>query len=67
MYKSINGILKPGDKITCRKVGGENHEVLDVLKVYADGIALLCRTDGVRAFKPISIQTLIDYDYELLV
>ncbi len=64
-YEPLPGKLKPGDKIACRKVG-DPPEVLEVLKVSDDGRVLLCRENGVRAFPPLEMRTLKDYDYELV-
>jgi hypothetical protein len=65
-YKPLPATLKRGDNIACRKVGYDPPEVLEVLKVYDDGHILLCRKNGVRAFPPIEMRTLRDYDFELV-
>ena len=59
--------IKVGDKIRCKRgVDGQPPEILDVLKIYDDRRVLLCHENGNRAFVPLNIQTLRDYDYELV-
>ncbi|MDD5485963.1 MAG: hypothetical protein PHW65_00150 [Dehalococcoidales bacterium] len=57
--------LRLGDLIACRKAGNPP-EMLEIIKIYNDGRVLVRRENGVRAFAPIAIQTLRDYDYEIV-
>jgi len=67
-YKPLPDLLKAGDKIACRRwVDGNPPEVLEVLKVYDDSRVLLVRENGNRAFLPLEMRTLRDYDYELVI
>lgn len=63
--------LKVGDKIRCKRgIDGHPPEVLEVLKLYADGRVLLCTDNGncVKVYAvPFTIETLEAYDYEIVM
>jgi hypothetical protein len=65
-YKPLPNDLQVGDKIACPRLGSDPPEVLEVLKVYDDVRVLVCRENGLQAFRPLDITALRDYDYKVV-
>jgi len=60
----LPSLLKLGDRIVCAKY--TPHEILEVFRVDGNNVMLMTDSGNRKFHEPLTIQTLTDYDYELL-